>query len=298
MRPFRHGPRSALLDKASQHPVGRLGPLSRHLERRLDQAPLVRSSFGSERPGLVVSQQIDGGHLKGCCQLREHSEAGEPQAALQPAHGIRLDPDGFGYLSLGVAPTLADSTDTPSQVGSELLSSGIHASFSRASLNKCRIRLSAWADLVSVFAGSEMNALHETTQLPTRILGILMLVCLLGACPQPYYGDDDDAGNGDVLMTFAFGNQSGYDFTGGSVTMTTPGETGVLTFGAVSDGESAADSSTIENVTYGETLSVWAEAIDTDGDCYYWPTREYEIGPTLDISIVFTFDHWLGGGCP
>lgn len=141
---------------------------------------------------------------------------------------------------------------------------------------------------------------HGTTCRLLSAIACLLLASLVTACPQPYYGDDDDSTSwvGDAVLTFAFGNQTGYDFSGGSITMSGPGGTGVLTFGAVSNGDSAVDSSTIEDAAYGETLSVWAEAIDTDNDCYYWPLRDYEIGPTLDISVVFTFDHWLGGGCP
>ena len=139
---------------------------------------------------------------------------------------------------------------------------------------------------------------------------LFLVVLVLAACPQPYYGgggggggdDDDNGGTGDTELTFGLGNQTGYDFTNGTVTMSGPNGTDSFDFGAIPDGDSAVDSSTIENAQYGEILQVFARAVDIDGDCYDWPEpntwREYEIGPTLDINIVFTFDHWLGGGCP
>jgi len=142
------------------------------------------------------------------------------------------------------------------------------------------------------------------------VYGLLFLAAsVLGACPQPYYGggggggdDDDEQETGDTILTFGLGNQTGYDFTNGTVAMSGPNGTDSFDFGAIADGDSAVDSSTIENALYGEILQVAARAVDIDGDCYDWPEpdtwREYEIGPTLDINIVFTFDHWLGGGCP
>ena len=142
-----------------------------------------------------------------------------------------------------------------------------------------------------------------------RCQALFFLLLGLTACTPYYYdgggggGDDDDAEEvGPADLTFGFANQTGYDFTNGAIAMSGPGGTGSFEFGAIPDGDSAVDSTILEDALYGEVILIAARAVDIDGDCYDWPdegsVREYEIGPTIDINIVFTFDLWLGGGCP
>lgn len=116
-------------------------------------------------------------------------------------------------------------------------------------------------------------------------------------------GDDDDAadGTGPMDLTFSIGNDTGYDFTylNWGLYIDGDGDFWENTDG-MTDGSIWSSSGTVSDVTYGVAMTVVAYAVDVDADCYDWEDggRSFNTGSTLTIEVDFTFDDWLGGGCP
>jgi hypothetical protein len=133
---------------------------------------------------------------------------------------------------------------------------------------------------------------------------ITALVVLLTGCPQSYYGgggggddDDDDDGVGPMELTLTLRNSTGYDIIHWTLQVSDDSGFYPASGGNVDlpNGSVVSNTTTTDDVTYGNQVHISSWALDVDEWCLAWDEggRDYNAGPELTIEIEFTDADYL-----